>query len=665
MALDRISEEIAHFIGLFHLETEAAKLRIEYQSFRLSRDNPELDPLYEDPFYGRASLPESSVKTGLKSTKAQGESGTSGAAVGPMNLPPKPLDTPEIYHSTPEQTIIPMPWFGSIVVIGHSFEIIPNSIVLMVKQTAFLSDNDLLLFDGSASFTDPALLLAQLVELGGFARSLSLVDPWVWSPEDGTVYDSALQMTMSLAEVELPAYDGLDVAFLRGEAAEGIFINGQQAEEMPIVTELMPQFLQPKEDDEEEATITERDLPPDGITQYDPTPFGVDPGHHVVTGGNRVVNETVLKAVWVDAPVIAVSQNVLRLDVISQVNVRVESALLPDQATAAPSKSLNVAQLENYSSWADEEGQAHGHSGGSAGLPAFWNVTRLEGDLVMMNWVQQHIFATDYDRVEVTFSGAATYIGTGENTVFNETLILNLGFHYDLIMVGGSMVTLNQISQINVMLDQDVVSGAVPEGANLHAGDNLQLNMATIATTGIDSQVAQKDNFAKALDDLKAGGKTLSADVARDNIFAGKEMLSVLYIDGDLIQTNVIEQVNYLGDSDQIHFIKDMFSTAAGPDVTVTSGSNAQINAAKIISEGMDSIVMAGGEVYSDALIYQVGLIDDSAAPTGVQLGALANEAVAFLADDMISPAPEHDFGTVSQSEGSPVPVDIMQTMLA
>ena len=664
MALDRISEEIAHFIGLFHLETEAAKLRIEYQSFRLARDSPELDPLYEDLFYGHTTLPESEVKTGLKNPKAYAETGISGGTIIAAQTQKTLYEFPEIYHPGQEQTLTPMPWFGSILVTAPTFEILPNSIVLMVKQTAFLSDNDLLTFDGSASFTDPALLLAQLIELGGFARSLSLVDPWVWKPEDGSVYVSALQMMFELDAAELPGNDGLDAVLLRGDAAEGIFIDGQQAEEMPVIKDLMPQFLQPKEA-EEDATITARDHPPDGITQYDPAPFGVDPGHHVVTGGNRVVNETVLKAVWVDAPVIAVSQNVLRLDVISQVNLRMEAAFLPDQAGAAASLSLNVAQLENYSSWAHDEAQTDGQTGGSGSLPAFWNVTRLESDLVMMNWVQQHIFVSDYDRVEVMFSGAATYIGTGENTVFNETLILNLGFHYDLIMVGGDMVTLNQISQINVMLDQDVVTGAVPDGANLHVGDNLQLNMATIATTGIDSQVAQKDHFAKALDDLKAGGKTLSADVARDNIFAGKDMLSVLYIDGDLIQTNVIEQINYLGDSDQIHFIKDMFSTAAGPDVTVTSGSNAQINAAKIISDGMDSIVMAGGEVYSDALIYQVGLIDDGAAPTGVQLGALANEAVAFLADDMIPPAPEHDFGTVSPSEGSPVPVDIMQTMLA
>ena len=49
MALDRISEEISHFIGLFHLEIEAAKLRLDYQAFKVAQDGPALDPL-RSPF---------------------------------------------------------------------------------------------------------------------------------------------------------------------------------------------------------------------------------------------------------------------------------------------------------------------------------------------------------------------------------------------------------------------------------------------------------------------------------------------------------------------------------------------------------------------------------------------------------------------------------------
>lgn len=663
MALDRISEEISHFIGLFHLEIEAAKLRLDYQAFKVARDGPALDPLSDDPFSGRSELPKGQVKTGLDNPKFPAKAPDAGPPMIAAVLPQGPQAFPDKLQSDPVEITFPVLGLASLQITGPSFEIMPNSIVLVIQQTAFLSDNDLLLFDGSADFTDPAVFLTILMDLGELAQSLSLIDPWIWSPKDGPVYDSVMKIADALAQAELPQHDGVDAALFRGEEAEGIFINGEKVDELPLIKDLLPKFLQEEEPDEEALPALAART--DGVTDYDPAPFGVDPGHHVVTGGNRVINETVLKSVWVDAPVIAVAQNVLRLDVISQVNIRMDAANLPDQTAPAPSTSMNVAMLEQNTSMAEgSEGQA-ARTAAQDGLPSFWNVTRLEGDLMLMNWVQQHIFVTDYDRVEVMFTGAATYIGTGENVVFNETLILNLGFHYDLIMIGGSMITLNQISQINVMLDQDRITGDVPEGATLHAGDNLQMNMAVISTTGVDSQTAQTDHFAKALADLKAGSNTLSADVAHDELFAGKEMLSVLYIEGDLIQTNVIEQINYLGDSDQIHFIQDMFSTADGAEVTVTSGSNAQINAAKIVSTGLDSTVMAGGDTYSDALIYQAELIDDGAAPTGVQMGPLASEAVAFLADGMIPPAPEEDCGAAIQNHDSAGSVDIMQTMLA
>lgn len=667
MALDRISEEISHFIGLFHLEIEAAKLRLDYQAFKFLRDGPVLDPLRDDPFSGRSELPKGQVKTGVDNPKFPTDAPAAGSAPVAALLPQGPQAFPPKLHADPVEITFPVPGLGGLTITGPSFEIMPNAIVLVIQQSAFLNDNDLLLFDGSAAFTDPAVFLTLLMDLGELAQSLSLIDPWIWSPADGPVYESVMKMVEALEQPDLPQQDGVDTVLLRGEEAEGIFVNGEKVDELPLIKDLLPKFL--REEETEEDNLPALAARSDGVTDHDPAPFGVDPGHHVVTGGNRVINETVLKSVWVDAPVIAVAQNVLRLDVISQVNIRMDASDLPDQAPPAPSTSpstsMNVAMLEQKSAMAEGRAGQPGKTAAQDGLPSFWNVTRLEGDLMLMNWVQQHIFVSDYDRVEVKFTGAATYIGTGENMVFNETLLLNLGFHYDLIMIGGSMITLNQISQINVMLDHDRITGDVPEGATLHAGDNLQLNMAVISTTGVDSQADQKHHFAKALEDLKAGGNTLSADVAKDEMFAGKEMLSVLYIEGDLIQTSVIEQVNYLGDSDQIHFIQDMISTAEGAEVTVTSGSNAQINAATIASSGLDSTVMAAGDTYSDALIYQAELIDDDAAPTGVQMGALASEAVAFLADDMIAPTPDEEYGAPVQSQDSAGSVDIMQTMLA
>lgn len=667
MALDRISEEIAHFIGLFHLEIEAAKMRLDYLAFRNDMDGPELDPLKEDRFASRDEMALRDLRTRSDHPDTTPPAATPAApkmAHAPwqgVESPPAPPQQPEIALDSPAPLT-----GGSLSLGGQMIEILPNSIVLAIEQTAFLRDDDLLIFDGSAGFTDPALYLTLLQDLAELAQSLSLIAPWAWSPADGAILDAAKQMAQAMTEAEVPEAEGLSAVILRGDDAEGSFVNGVRVDDVPLIKDLLPAFLKLKaEESEAEAEAAAALLKSDGVTDHDPGPFAVDPGHHVVTGGNRVINETVLKSVWVDAPVIAVAQDVLRLDVISQVNLRIASSDLPAPAQAAPSHALNIAQLEQTSALA-EDAEAGKSGGGSAdGLPSVWNVTRLDGDLMLMNWVQQHIFATDYDRVEVQFTGAATYIGTGENLVFNETLILNLGFHYDLILIGGSMLTLNQITQVNVLLDQDRITGDVPDGATLHAGDNLQVNTAAIMTTGADSLTEKTDAFTQALSELAGGAKTIPAALAQDDLFAGNDALNVLYIGGDLIQTNVIEQMNYLGDSDQIHFIKDMFSTAEGADVTVTSGSNAQINAASILAQGLDSTVMAGGEAYSDALIYQAELIDDCAPPAGVQMDKLATEAVAFLADDMIGPAPADDCGPAVQVDDCPGTVDVMQTMLA
>ncbi len=69
MALDRISEEISHFVGLFHLEIEAAKLRLEYQEFRMLRDDAALDPLREEAYAGEHNLEKREITTGLPNPK--------------------------------------------------------------------------------------------------------------------------------------------------------------------------------------------------------------------------------------------------------------------------------------------------------------------------------------------------------------------------------------------------------------------------------------------------------------------------------------------------------------------------------------------------------------------------------------------------------------------
>ena len=217
-----------------------------------------------------------------------------------------------------------------------------------------------------------------------------------------------------------------------------------------------------------------------------------------------------------------------------------------------------------------------------------------------------------------------------------------------------------------MLLDDDWVSGAVWAADAISGGDNYLQNSATISTTGIDTITAMTEAFRAAGEALAAGGNSISAALAADPLFAGKATLSVLYISGDLIEVNAIEQLNYVGDADQVYLALQDFVAGAGDDVTVTTGSNALLNDATITDIGIDSTVLAGGQVYSDALIHQAELIDTEAAPDGVVLSGLTNEAIAaFLASDMIDPpANPDDYGGVPPIMADGGSLDVMQSVL-
>lgn len=575
----------------------------------------------------------------------------------------------------------------------------PNSIAIAIKQSAILHDNDLLIFGGTAQFVSPAVLIQQLDALVTVAGSASIFGlsgvPLTHIPTS----TEAVALAMATGSVEAPEASSAQISLRKGEDASGIVIDGAIAEEMPEFEDLLPAFLAPDEDkgattgpgealdDAEEedgegedgedtqgaAADAERTpdpvpgrddaalaMPSDGTTSTAPLPFEVDPGHNVVTGANLAINETAITSKWVDAPVIAVARDVVDLDLVSQVNLRVEGGRLPEAALTTPSKSLNAASITRESSLGPEDAPANG-----SGQPGISNIAHVKGDLVAVNWVQQHIFASDFDRVEVEFSAAATYLSTGENTLVNVTSLIEAGFHYDVILVGGSMISINAIDQISVLLDSDMISGSVAGGAALQARDNLQLNTASIEKIGKDTVTGLKDSFKAELEAQAETESALSRDMLEDALFEGNAAIRALHVEKNLIKMNVIEQFNYLGDSDQVQLALDDFVMMTGAPVTFTTGSNAQLNAARIKDIGLDSTVMAGGEAYSDALIYQAELIDPDAAPTGVGLSALANEAVAFLAEDMIQTAAEHTPKASASAQDDFSTQDVFQTMLA
>jgi len=74
---------------------------------------------------------------------------------------------------------------------------------------------------------------------------------------------------------------------------------------------------------------------------------------------------------------------------------------------------------------------------------------------------------------------------------------------------------------------------------------------------------------------------------------------------------------------------------------------------------------MVGGEVYDDILLYQAELIETDGDPLDVTQAPLANEAVAFLADDMVDDAPVSDSVFAGQIDTSTTSVDVMGGVVA
>lgn len=649
MALDPTTEVVAHFIGLFHLDLEDLRLRSDYETFSALKAKQEFDPLLiidinvRAPHAPREYNPRIEYEAPVPPTPPD-EPASVAALPDPLSIeiaaqeaasaPEAPPAPEHDLHSPSGEVLLPsLP--------------VPNSVVTATYQTAFLYDDDLLSQGHGAAFLPPEIFLERLSELVEVAASLAVLDKGWTALHAHPAEDIPASFEILLGE----ASDG--ALLVRGEAASGIFVNGNAAAEVPDLEDWLPARFA---EDAEEAG------PGSHVwTGEASSPFSLEPGHDVVTGANTVTNHAGVYTNWVDAPVIAVAGNVVNIAGISQVNVLAGSDRGGFSDFAAPSRTLNSAEISAVSSVLDEEAAVGPEP---LGLPSSWTVGRLETDLVAINWVDQHIFATDSDRVEVSFTGAASYFGMGENILTNFASIAELGFHYDLILIGGSMVTLNLVEQINVLLDGDLFSGT--SDAPVAAGDNLLANMAAIRTTGLDSYEEMATGFADALAELAEGSRNLSAEVAQDALFAGQDHLSVLYVAGDLIKANLVKQHTYLGDSDQLDLAQEALLAAREGIAEIVTGSNLLANTAEMLDFGLDSTVMAGGEIYTDAFIHQADLLNGAPAAGMADGAALASEAVAFLADGMIEESPDEAYGhagaTVTDQPGS---LDVMQSVLA
>lgn len=683
MSFDYTTEVLSHFIGLFEIAEERARLRDDYDRFKMDQakqERLEFDTAITVKFKAPFKLEEFTPKVKYN-------------AVEPSELQAPPY-FPNIFYVdvNPVWPFIPLPVLESYFPLGleinqtlhhqGEFEMwMPpaGSVATVSFQHNTLFDNDIIIGEGLVDFLSPDSFMAPLKDLVDQGQALTAFDVGKLPNSEQTAEEIA-QGWQDLIEgarndgILNDAPEGAAVSVYFGASVNGVYVNGELVDELPNLTDLLPVRLK-VDDDHGTGTVIENGKTSEGEgisgvdtaagslktgdTEDGASPWLVPDGHNVVMGGNFLINEANLTMSWLDAPVMAVMGNVFSINAISQVNVvsDLDTGLAPtSELTTEATNASSVNQFTNPL------------APGVGALPSYWVVAELDADLVATNWVEQFNFAVDNDIAEVSFSGQDSYLRLGDNSLVNVNKIAEFGFGYDLIVVGGSIININAISQTNVLFDNDISSSSGGEPGQVNGSGNVVANVAGINSTGVDSYSALSEGMSSVFDQIQEGFSTIHDAFAQLEQFNGIELLRVLHIKGDLVQMNLVKQTNILGDADQVHVALDNFLGEHG-DVAINTGENALLNVASIGIGGVDSDIYVGGEVYSDAMLVQADLIDTDADPLGVNLatGDLATEAVAFLADDMISTdleqGPDHVIVPTTAEDASSS--DSLQVMLA
>lgn len=674
MALDKSTELIAHFIGIFEQFEQAARMRQGYEEFRAHRlDDPDMGAIQFTKINVSSPYAESSFAPDL-SYKDQWSTGF-GSGRGALTVQVPPLEGDPVpaagnsakgygsgatkYGYDDGAVLPPIPTPGTPQL---TFDVPPPSAQANIAiQINGLSDNDMLFnVDTGATFLAPNAFAPALNHLTQMAGAMNKVPVLALPESEEALSDAAFEIGAAVAaysEDDLPSVEGAQIDMMMtgaqsSGASTGSVQNGAATPAPALLNDVMPEPFQPEPEEAEEENH-EGAQSDSGHTDA-PAPLGADSaGHSVTTGGNLLVNEALVTTNWLDAPLWLVSGNMLDLNTISQTVVLSDgdTGLAANPAAQTANTAVNLASfttLDNAPSAPPDYGL---EELGFEDAP-YVEVLTIEGNLLNFTHVSQTNLVSDNDTVSFEFTGAETLIQTGGNTLLNLADMLTLGFYYDVIIVGGNVIDMTMINQVNVLLDGDHVTASAGFAGEVIGGGNLAWNQAVISEAGVNTTQAMEDDMVAALGELGADAPLSDAAVNTLGL-EGHDIVRVLHIEGDVINVTSIDQTNVLGDADQIALMAETMLSELGSDVTVHTGENALINVAGVSHGGIDSDIHVGGHSYSDALLYQAEFIDTSPIEHPTDTAGLASEAVAFLSDDMAAG------GTGPQGDDAPQTLSI------
>lgn len=676
MYLDRISEAIAHFVGLFHIAAEQARLRDNYLEFKARQ--VQSDPAQPDehlPIAFRSPYDFDNPDPGLHYVPAGPELETQSMLTHlayvrmgiPIGAEVPPVVYPDYLALAPHLSLAAHHTAHS----GASaFKLQPvGSVAVHVAQINTLFDNDFVnVGAGSIDFHPIGSPNLVLETLHHDALQLLPIQPLsLDNPADiGTfVADTAASLNRfaeaasKMAQEPAPdtsgnAPDDADgisvyahVSVVTDPVGGGTYVNGQVAEK-PELDDKLPVASPLVHESAETASTSDANGGNIGSTVTGGTVYGEGllsavPSVELSTGGNALVNSATVINAALTGGVFAVAGNHFSLDAIIQINAWSDSDAMGSSvngwnaaAHQAVTSAYNIAEMVRIDAGTDVGADDHA----AAGFPRSWVVTEISGDFISLNWIQQLNFVLDHDTAVVSASfGVTTQVGTGGNQAFNGLSITDIGRSYDLVLIGGNYYDANIISQTNVLLDDDivgVVAGFHSFGhGSVMTGDNLLWNSASITSIGSAAAEGLPNSFLHAIQEFANGNKTLSSDVLNDSAFLGLPGLKVLYISGNIYDLQYIHQTNVLGDADEVALAMGTARQAMDANWSITTGSNVLVNSAQIVDVDPGSRIYVGGDHYTDELLVQTDVIRTDHLMETRNADHLVNEAVVFLSDDM------------------------------
>lgn len=570
----------------------------------------------------------------------------------------------------------------------------PGSMAALIGQHTHLNDNDYVSIGGHglvytpiAADAQPAALEALLANAVRFTP-IDPTDP----PSDGEAIGDFVTDTIGLlrdsadviadddgASVASPGETLAATTFVAESdtALDGLWVNGREASKLPDLDDHLPGGSILAKDGGDAAASKNQGVNGPSTSDFGAHASGegigiLDPSVTIHAGGNALVNAITITNAGLDGGVFAVAGDHVELNAIIQTNAWSDSDSIGHGIAAQLANPFETTTAFNIAGFdrMDVGGEGGGHG---FGAPLGWVVTQVTGDLVFLNWVQQFNFVTDQDIHIVASSGVKTMVTTGENLAFNDISINDIGNYYDLVLVGGSIYDANIISQMNVMLDDDIVgavNGFSTTGTgSVSTGDNLLWNQALITNVGGAERFGDLSaDYRAALDSFANGSKHLNGGVLDDEAFAGLAGLRVLHVTGSIYDLQYISQTNILGDSDEVALARHTAEAGLNADWTVETGSNTLVNTASIVDLDTTGKTYVGGDQYSYELLIQSEIIRTDQIAETRDADALVNEAVAFLGDGMIGPAPSEDVGRPGDADGTAMHAsyhDVMQSVVS